>query len=224
MHFELKFCLLIFEFMIHVGQILFDARSKKGLTLEDVSKAIKIKPQFLSAIEKGEYNKLPSRAYAQGFVRNYIEYLGLPEKETMALFRREFDEEKIYRVLPEGLVGRQDFSIHRTRLSRTIVTIVILLLLLVTYIFYQNRYAFLAPPLEVTSPKEGVVLNGSSVQIIGKTDSNVTVYINNNAVFLEEKGMFKKTVDVFLGKSIIVIRAVNRFGKETKIERHVEVK
>lgn len=209
--------------MIKVGQILFDARNKKGLSLEDVSKAIKIKTSFLSAIEKGEYQKLPSRAYAWGFVRNYVEYLGLAEKETMALFRREFDEEKIYKVLPEGLPQSEGFSISRIRLGQSVILIALLLISLIFYILFQNRYVFLNPPLEIYSPKEREIVT-SPVEITGKTDSNATVFVNNSAVFLEEKGMFKKNLDVFLGKNTITIRAVNRFGKETKIERHVEVK
>ena len=52
--------------MIRVGQLLRDERVRKRLTIEEVAKATKIRTNFLSAIEKGEYKKLPSSAYAQG--------------------------------------------------------------------------------------------------------------------------------------------------------------
>ena len=79
--------------------------------MEDVAKATKIKSQFLSYIEKGNYQKLPSASYAHGFVSNYARFLGLPDEEILALFRREFDEDKAYRVLPKGLEEREEFPI-----------------------------------------------------------------------------------------------------------------
>ena len=210
--------------MIKVGQKLQEERTRQGLTIDAVSKATKIKTQFLSAIERGEYDKLPSSAYGSGFVRNYIEFLGLPEKETMALFRREFDAEKIYKVLPEGLSHPGIYSPRKVKIGQTVTSALVILFLLVGYILFQNRYAIINPPLDIQSPKEGTVISRKTIEVIGQTDSNATVYVNNDAVFLEKDGSFKKNIDVFPGKSTIQIRAVNRFGKETKIERHIEVK
>jgi len=96
--------------MVPVGQRLQRERIQKKLTIEDVAKATKIKAVFLAAIEKGEYTKLPSPAYAQGFVRNYASYLGLPKGEITALFKREFDEKKAYKVLPDSLAKREKNS------------------------------------------------------------------------------------------------------------------
>ena len=80
--------------MIRAGEKLREERLKKHLTLEEVSRATKIKESFLLAIEKGEYKKLPPATYAQGFVRNYAGFLGMPEQEILAIFRREYDEEE----------------------------------------------------------------------------------------------------------------------------------
>ena len=87
--------------MTRVGEKLYEERIKKGYTLEEVSKATKIKVHFLQAIEKGDYKKLPSGTYAQGFVKNYAGFLKLPEHEMLALFKREYDEEKL-KVIHEG--------------------------------------------------------------------------------------------------------------------------
>src|SRR3989344_424814 len=102
--------------MIKVGQKLKEARLKRGLTPADVAKATKIKESFLSSIENGQYENLPSGTYAQGFVRNYIKFLELPMEETLALFRREFNEEKIYKVLPEGFSSHKEFPIKRIKI------------------------------------------------------------------------------------------------------------
>lgn len=209
--------------MIRVGQKFKEQRDKKGLTLEEVAKATKIRESFLEAIEKGEYGKLPSSTYAQGFVRNYAEFLEMPTSETLALFRREFSEEKIYKVLPEGLSRREEFSLKRIRFASTIKIIIIAFLLLLAYILFQYRYAFVNPKLEVITPKEGAIVSSDKIVVFGKTDPNVSVYVNNDPASLDSDGRFNKTITSFIGKTIITIKAVNSFGREKIIQRHIEV-
>lgn len=210
--------------MIRAGQKLRAERLRKGLTLEEISKATKIKLAFLSAIEKGEYEKLPSSTYAQGFVRNYAGFLELPEKEILAIFRREYDQDKIIKVLPEGLIQKEEFPLKRFRFSQTAKIIIFIFVFLLGYILFQYRYAIINPPLEVSTPKEGAVVSSQVVTVAGKTDPNGSLFINSDPITLDSNGNFKKNINVFSGKSTITIKVVNIFGKETAIERHVEVK
>lgn len=208
--------------MLKASQKLQEARLNKGLTLEQVSKAIKIKAEFLSAIEKGEFHKLPSRTYAHGFVRNYIDFLGLPKKETLALFRREFNVEQVFKILPEGL-SSSDFSVKRSRVGQSMVFIVTILLIVLGYILFQYRFAFINPPLEIYTPKEGAVVPFSTITVTGKTDPNATVYVESSSASIDAEGKFTKKVDVLSSKTTIHIKAVNRFGRQTFIERHIQV-
>ena len=208
--------------MIRIGAKLKETRLRKGLTLSDVSQSTKIKPSFLEAIENGEYNKLPSASYAQGFVRNYASFLGLPEKETLALFRREFDEEKIFRVLPQGL-PESSFSIRRFKNS-TLLLVLVLFVSLLTFILFQYRDAFINPAVSVKSPSENAVIQTSDVTISGKTDPANQVFVENFPVSLDNEGNFTKVITLFEGKTQITIRVVNRFNRETKVIRHVEIK
>lgn len=208
--------------MVRLGQRLKEQRLQRGLSLDEVSKAIKIRSDFLVAIERGDYKKLPSSAYAYGFVRNYAEYLGFSKREALALFRREFDEDKIYKVLPEGL-ARDDFPLKRLRLQQTVYIVIAVLLILGSFLTYQFRYAFINPPLEVTSPKQNQVLSSQSVVVSGKTVSDTTVYINDDPVTVLTDGSFKKTITVFPGEDTIKIKVLNRFGKQTTLERTIKV-
>ncbi|MBI4079084.1 MAG: helix-turn-helix domain-containing protein [Candidatus Levybacteria bacterium] len=210
--------------MIKVGQLLRDERVRRGLTIEEISKATKIRTNFLSAIEKGEYRNLPSSAYAQGFVRNYVEFLGLPKRETMAWFRREFDEKALYKVLPDGFARQQDIPMQRIRVQQTVIIIGALLFTLVAYLTFQYRYAIVNPPLSIDEPKEGKIVTGDAVEVVGDTDPNATIFVNDNAVSVDKDGGFTKQLDVFEGQTTITVKAVNRFGKETVVERHIQVK
>lgn len=210
--------------MIKLGQRLSDERIRKGLSLDEVSQSTKIKIQYLTAIEKGEYEKLPSVSYVQGFVRNYAKFLGLPEDEILALFRREFNEEKVFRVLPTGLAKDQEFTLTGFKLKQTFILIAIVFIAIFAYVFFQYRYAFLNPPLTVSEPLEMEIISRQTVQVIGKTDPNATVYVDKNEVPIDSNGYFEKSLSVFPGKTTIVVNVINTFGRQTSLDRDIVVK
>lgn len=209
--------------MTKAGEKLKEKRLEKGLTLEDVSKSTKIKAEFLEFIENGSYEKLPSVSYAQGFVRNYAKFLGLNEKEIMAIFRREFEGEKIYRVLPKGFEREDEFPIKRFKMRRSALFIIFGILIFLGYILFQYRYAVINPPLTIVSPKDLSQTSSSQITIFGKTDPNATVYVDSNAVSVDGSGNFQKVINVFPGKVTITVKAINKFLKETVKKLEVNV-
>src|SRR5260221_1367644 len=128
--------------MIRVGEKLKEERKKKGLTLEQVAKATKIRESFLLAIEEGDYHKLPGSSYAHGFVKNYLEFVELPIREYMALFRREYDEKENRKLMPEGLVGREGIPLNRFSIRQAFWLGGVIILLLFIYLLFQYRAAF----------------------------------------------------------------------------------
>jgi cytoskeletal protein RodZ len=209
--------------MIKLGDKLKEARIAKGLSLEDVSKTTKIKILFLENLEKGEYIKLPSVSYATGFTRNYIKFLGLPEKSMMALFRREFDQESVVRVLPKGF-SNQNNNFAKRNIRFTTLPIIALFIIFIFYLIFQYRFAFLNPTLDIYSPKENEVITTSEVLISGKTDPDTAVYIDKNLISADQSGNFQKTFSVFPGIAIIEIKAINKFKRETDKKIQIDVK
>jgi cytoskeletal protein RodZ len=210
--------------MIRAGQRLLEERKKKGLTLPEVSNATKIKEVFLSAIEKGDYHKLPSPSYAQGFVRSYARFLDLPEKEIMPLFRREFTGDKDYNILPRGFSKNKDIPIRKFKIRQAFLLGILVFIAVISYIFFQYRYSFISPPLNVEEPTEMAVIDASTVTVSGNTDSGSTVLVEDEAVSVDNEGKFKKELIVFPGKLTINVKSTNRFGKITTVERHVTIK
>jgi len=70
-----------------VGEELRDAREASGLSIQDMSAALRIRRVYLVALEEGRMGDLPSPAYAWGFVRNYANALGLDADEMVRRFR-----------------------------------------------------------------------------------------------------------------------------------------
>lgn len=209
--------------MVSASKRLQEARLQKGLTLDDVSRETKIRLQFLEAIENGQYHKLPSGTYVQGFVANYADYLGLPKREMNALFRREFQEEKSFTVLPEGLTKKTDFPVHQKKIRQTFLIMGVLFLCGLFYVFLQYRSIFFNPPLEITEPENNASIQSHTITIKGTTDPNVTLTINSIPVSINADGTFTKALDVFTGKTTVKVKAINKFGKETVVERVFDI-
>jgi hypothetical protein len=213
----------VFFSMIKLGQRLHDQRVKKGLSIDDVTKATKIRPSFLGAIESSEYQKLPASAYAQGFVANYAEYLGFSRREALALFRREFDEAKIFSVLPERFTNPADTKFSRIKIQHTTLLVIFASIALLSYLGYSYKDAFINPPLSINSIKSVVGKSGDII-IQGKANHYDTVMVNNAPVYLNNDGTFSKTISAFPGNVPVTIKVTNRFGRTTIIEKIVNVK
>ncbi|MEP0067711.1 RodZ domain-containing protein [Pyruvatibacter sp.] len=73
------------------GAQMHAARLALGEDISAVAGQLRIRRDQIEAIEGGDFDALPGRAYSIGFVRTYAEYLGLDEVETVTAFKAEFD-------------------------------------------------------------------------------------------------------------------------------------
>lgn len=71
-----------------VGAVLQDTREQLGWTLMDIGSALRIRPEYLAALERDDISDMPGSAYAMGFLKSYADYLGLDGPQIVALFRR----------------------------------------------------------------------------------------------------------------------------------------
>src|SRR2546428_12502995 len=66
-----------------IGETLREARHQKRASLEDASRATKIKMEILEKLEADEFNALAAPMYTKGFLKLYAEYLGLDSAEVV---------------------------------------------------------------------------------------------------------------------------------------------
>jgi cytoskeleton protein RodZ len=60
-----------------IGRYLEQKRKERGLSLDDVEQATKIRKRYLTGLEREDYTILPDAVYARGFLKTYANYLGL---------------------------------------------------------------------------------------------------------------------------------------------------
>lgn len=77
------------EQLTTVGTVLRARREQLGWSLDEVSKRLRIRQEFLSALEEGKIDKLPGIVYASGFLRAYAELLNLNTDEILQRFKSE---------------------------------------------------------------------------------------------------------------------------------------
>ncbi len=89
-----------------VGPLLKARRLELGLKHKDVAKDIKIKVEFLKAIEEEEFDRLPTEQYLRLFLKTYAEYLGFDTQEIYAVY----DTQEMPPPKPEK---KSDYSVDR---------------------------------------------------------------------------------------------------------------
>src|SRR4030095_15218806 len=65
------------------GASLKRERELRGISLQEVAEATRIRPQYLEAIESDRFETLPGFTFLKGYVRSYAQYVGLNPDEVL---------------------------------------------------------------------------------------------------------------------------------------------
>jgi transcriptional regulator with XRE-family HTH domain len=71
------------------GRKLSEARRQRGWSIEEVADRIRVRKEFLEALEDMNVKLLPGKAYALAFLRSYARELGMDEKAILDQFQDE---------------------------------------------------------------------------------------------------------------------------------------
>jgi cytoskeleton protein RodZ len=72
-----------------IANTLAEARTRRGVDLDEVHAATGIRPRYLRAIEEEDWNALPEEFYARSFVRKYAQFLGVDPDPLVDEYRRQ---------------------------------------------------------------------------------------------------------------------------------------
>src|SRR5215210_6597262 len=124
-----------------IGGLLEKKRKERGLALEEVEQATKIRKRYLTGLERENYAILPDAVYARGFLKTYANYLGLDgealsrqlKSSTRTRYERginydprpESDFEKPL-IAPSGLRGAQKRKVSTSAIVTLIVAVLAL--------------------------------------------------------------------------------------------------
>lgn len=208
-----------------VGQILKEGREQKVYTLEQVEKAIKIRKELLVALETDNYKKLPPPTFVRGFIKNYATFLGLDANKLLAIFRREFAEDRHKPYVMDAFsnpVETPKFKLTPNQLLGAVVVLIVIAFF--AYLWIQYRQFVGAPQLSVASPVDQMTVSDPALSVSGKTDPEVKVLINSQEIPVDSNGDFKEKITLSSQVNKVTIDAISKFGQKTEIERTVYLK
>ena len=78
-----------------VGAELAEARAAQNHSVADVCASLRIVPNYIEAIERGDIEALPAATYAIGYVRSYAGFVGLDADAMCLRLRESLSEEQV---------------------------------------------------------------------------------------------------------------------------------
>ncbi|MDP1709716.1 MAG: helix-turn-helix domain-containing protein, partial [Candidatus Komeilibacteria bacterium] len=206
-----------------IGERFIKTRQGSGLTLLNVAREIGIKERYLAAIEAGQYNELPGDIYALEFVKTYARFLHLNEREAL----REYVAERqviIASRLRENRRARIKRIVHwlsRQHLFFGKLALGALVFGFIVYVSSWVRIAKAGPKLEVFSPTAYYEATGSLVVLAGQTSPSSDIFINNEEIFVDDRGAFNEAINVLPGVTLLKIVAQDGQGRRQTVYRTI---
>lgn len=201
-----------------VGEVLKEARVKRKLTFAKLEEETKIKREFIAAIERQDWDKLPEYPVIYGFVRSLSSILRVDKKTALAKLRRDYPPKSL-RINPKPDVANKFiWSPKQTFLA----AIAIFFLITFSYLGYQYIDFITPPSLEVVKPEEGEVVTHPLLEVVGITEPEAVVKVNNQPVIVEEDGKYFTEIEIYEGTEEIEVKAISRSGKETVVRRKIK--
>lgn len=207
-----------------LGERLRTLREDTGRSPEELGQRIHVAPKYLVAIEASRYNALPGLVYARQFVRRYAEALETDVEQAMAIFEQEYAVvAKVGSSKRPLLTPRvnTEFPWYRRHIRLLVSGLVVAAVAL--YLGFQAVRNFLPPVLTVTNPAADQSTKELRITVVGQTDPNATVTINDQDVPTQKSGQFTVEVDLHVGVNTLNIAAAKKHSSPRIVTRHILV-
>ena len=114
-----------------IGSLFIDARVKKGLTQEDVSKILRVRVSAIKQVESGEELESLGSAYSLGFLRSYAKLVDLDPENIIKNYKSSNSEKNI----------KFDYNFPSvTKEKKSLLPIIALCTFLFSLVIYSSWY------------------------------------------------------------------------------------
>ncbi len=204
-----------------VGNLIKEARLKKGLSKKDLENMTHIKSHFIDAIENADWERLPEFGVVTGFVKSISHFLDIPERQAVSIFRRDYPV-----ILTNKTEQKEQKEIGKRFVWGPRLTflfgIFIIIITVIIYLVFQYGKFNSPPSLVLYVPTDGQVVSVHTLEVSGKTDRDATVMVNNQLVVVDESGNFSTAIDVSENTKEVSVTAKSRSGKVTTVTRKID--
>lgn len=133
---------------VDIGAYMRELRLHYGLSEQDVSQRLHIRIKYVTAIESANFDAMPGKAYARGYVHTYAEFLGLDADQIV---ERCFGGEMAREVQAHSIPDSSNWY-KRNKAYGGVLAVVILL----AGLFYVAKQSDSTPDTETAEVADGV--------------------------------------------------------------------
>ncbi len=198
-------------------ELLSEKLSEKGLDLARLKSQTGISPRFLDAIFSGEYKNLPALPYVRGYIVILAKFLGIEFDELWGFYK---DTLQLKRSGVADELPRNRFAIKTLNIKFLALSSLALLIILYFSIQAFNHLKSVELSL-LNFPEDTLTISTSTFLILGKTNPEAKVLIDNEEVLVDTDGSFSKKIELNSGINTLKVSAKKLFGSERVIEREI---
>jgi transcriptional regulator with XRE-family HTH domain len=202
------------------GEKLRVARQAQSLSLPEIAKKLRIRAEYLSALENDEYDQLPSGLYGRQFLKEYCLFLHIDAKKILPLTPL-IDNQISNNPFSQKILQKWKFFIF-PKLIRNIIFILFFCACLLYLLIYFRR--LIAPPnLILDYPDKNLLISSPNLEIYGRSEPETEIRINNTSIMSGQDGSFRQEIKLKQGLNNLTISAQKKYGRESVIQRQILV-
>lgn len=204
-----------------LGEYLVSCREHLGLSREEIARLAKVQPKYVAALESGDYSKLPPAVYVKGFLKSLAGIYHANEPSIMQQFETERGLVENLQIIekPEKVPLVSPFVLSPRTLAVAAVALVGLASL--SYLYFQVSSLGRPPKIVLESPLDSGTVESSLMVVVGLTEPGSSVSLNGQAIVVNANGHFRENLSLGPGANQIVIKSVNKFGRESVLTRSI---
>lgn len=196
-----------------LGERLQRARLGSGIAITDIAKQIKIRPEYIKALEQSDYKALPGNIFVKNYVRKYAKFLRLGRNTTEQLLQEELE---VYQEQPDIPTTTQHLAKQPLKVKQVIIILVVLFIIIGvgTYFIFAVSNIIQPPALYIDPVPTRLMIEDRVVIVTGTTVPEAMVLINDQPVAVKEDGSFSQNMIIQNGINLFTVIAKTKRSKE----------
>ena len=86
------------DILLYSGRKLKEIRMSRGIELDEIVEATKVRKKQLIKIEEEKYGELPAKIFLKGFLMSYASHLGLDSQKVVNDILKKVEENNLLHV------------------------------------------------------------------------------------------------------------------------------
>jgi transcriptional regulator with XRE-family HTH domain len=199
--------------------MLTELLQDKNINLTKLSELTGVSERYLEALIEEKYEKLPASPYVRSYLFKIAEVLNADGQKLWDEYQKNSQLKK------SGLNDRLPFNRYQPRPgNKKTILLIIIIILLLGYLIFRFRSFLGQPSLILFGPmanSANLVVSVPSIKIEGRIKIGDQLVINQEKIYVDEKGYFQKDFPLQPGLNIAQFQIKKFLGRETTITKQI---